>query len=150
MTWKAPSTGGSPITGYTVTSQPGGESCETTGALTCTVWCLDNGTAYTFTVTATNAIGTSVASDESAPVTPDGTTSVEVDCERHDTSSDSAEECSALLPDDSSSTSGGSSSSNSRGGALPTTGGNATMPLVVLAIAFLAIGLMLTRVRRRA
>ena len=152
VTWAASaSTGGSPITGYTVTSFPDGETCETTGALTCTVPWLTNGRAYTFTVTATNAIGTSPESVDSAPVTPDGATTVAVDCEADiDTSSDSAEECSALLPDDSSTTSGGSSSSNSRGGALPTTGGNATMPLVVLAIAFLAIGLMLTRVRRRA
>ncbi|HVQ49176.1 MAG TPA: fibronectin type III domain-containing protein, partial [Mycobacterium sp.] len=71
VTWAAPSsTGGSPITGYTVTASPGGKTCQTTGELTCTVQGLTNSTAYTFTVTATNAAGTSAASAASAPVTP--------------------------------------------------------------------------------
>ena len=61
--WKAPATdGGSPITGYTVTSTPTGKSCATTGALTCTVDGLTNGTTYGFTVRATNAAGTSIPS----------------------------------------------------------------------------------------
>ena len=51
------SNGGRPITGYTVTSAPVGRTCTTSGALTCTVLGLTNGTAYTFSVTATNPIG---------------------------------------------------------------------------------------------
>jgi hypothetical protein len=57
VTWAAPAANGSPITGYTVTAAPGGATCTTTGALSCTVGGLTNGTAYTFTVVATNAIG---------------------------------------------------------------------------------------------
>ena len=72
VTWTAPaSDGGSPITGYTVTSTSGGRTCTATApALTCTVTGLLNGTPYTFTVTATNGIGTGPASAASAPVTP--------------------------------------------------------------------------------
>ena len=51
-------TGGSAITGYTVTSSPGGATCTTTGATTVHRDAgLTNKTAYTFTVTATNADG---------------------------------------------------------------------------------------------
>ena len=71
VSWIAPaSTGGDPITGYTVTSVPDGRTCATTGALSCTVPLLTNGTPYTFTVTATNSVGTGLASSASAPVTP--------------------------------------------------------------------------------
>jgi len=70
--WTAPaSTGGSVITGYTVTASPGGQTCTwTSGPLTCTVTGLTNGTPYTFTVTATNGQGTGPASAPSSPVTP--------------------------------------------------------------------------------
>ena len=53
-------TGGSPITGYTVMSNPAGGVDANGGstATTHTVTGLTNGTAYTFTVTATNAVGT--------------------------------------------------------------------------------------------
>jgi uncharacterized protein (TIGR02145 family) len=63
------STGGSPITGYTVTSIPGSFT-GTSLVSPITVTGLTNGTAYTFTVVATNAIGTSVASSASNSVTP--------------------------------------------------------------------------------
>jgi hypothetical protein len=63
------SNGGSPVTGYTVTSNPGGITA--TGASgPITVTGLTNGTAYTFTVTATNSIGTSAPSAASNAVTP--------------------------------------------------------------------------------
>ncbi|MGN9810191.1 apiosidase-like domain-containing protein [Micromonospora sp. BQ11] len=70
VSWTAPSSnGGSAITGYRVTGTPAG-TCTTTGATSCTVTGLTNGTAYTFRVTATNAVGTGPASAASAAVTP--------------------------------------------------------------------------------
>ena len=62
ITWEAPlANGGSEITGYTVTANSG-ESCVwTTGPLSCEITGLENGTTYTFSVIATNAIGDSTA-----------------------------------------------------------------------------------------
>jgi predicted RecA/RadA family phage recombinase len=61
--------GGASITGYTVTSNPGGLTGTGTSS-PITVTGLTNGTAYTFTVTATNSAGTSTASAASNSVTP--------------------------------------------------------------------------------
>jgi len=85
VTWTAPANGGSPITAYTVTPYVGGVA-QTAGAVTVTgtgngtgtnppatsavVSGLTNGTTYTFAVSATNAVGTSVASAQSNAVVP--------------------------------------------------------------------------------
>ena len=63
------SDGGSAITTYTATARPG-RATATCTASPCTVTGLDNGTSYTFTVRAANAIGDSAESVASAPVTP--------------------------------------------------------------------------------
>jgi hypothetical protein len=63
------SDGGSAITGYTVTSNPGGFTA-TGAASPIIVTGLANGTSYTFTVVATNAIGNSTASAATNAVTP--------------------------------------------------------------------------------
>ena len=70
VTFTAPvSDGGSTIMGYTVTSSP--DNRTATGASSpLVVTGLTNGTAYTFSVVATNAAGNSVASAASAAVTP--------------------------------------------------------------------------------
>jgi hypothetical protein len=70
VSWTAPlDTGGIPLTGYTVTSTPGGITANTTGTST-TVSGLTNGTAYTFSVEAANAVGSSASSGASNSVTP--------------------------------------------------------------------------------
>ncbi len=69
VSFAAPADGGSPIAGYTVTASPGGRTATGT-ASPVRVTGLNNGTAYTFTVKATNAVGTGAASAASAAVTP--------------------------------------------------------------------------------
>ena len=76
VTFSAPAdNGGSAITSFTVTSSPGGVTASG-GSSPITVSGLSNGTAYTFTVTATNAIGTSPASSASNSVTPEAPSQV--------------------------------------------------------------------------
>jgi large repetitive protein len=75
VTWQPPSSdGGSPITSYTVL---GGPAPVTVSANVTTVMVtgLTNGTSYSFTVSATNAIGIGPASAPSNPVTPMGVAS---------------------------------------------------------------------------
>jgi hypothetical protein len=81
VTWSAPANDGSPITGYTITpyigtvAQPPTTVTGSPPAASATIGGLTNGTTYTFTVSATNAIGTGPASDASNAVTPTGTSS---------------------------------------------------------------------------
>lgn len=70
VSWAAPSDGGSPITGYAVTSHPSGPMLTVSGDTTTATISLVDDTTYTFTVTATNAAGTSDPSAASSPVTP--------------------------------------------------------------------------------
>jgi hypothetical protein len=76
VSWTAPDNGGSPITSYTITPYVGSTAqapTTVTGSpplTSATVSGLTNGTTYTFSVTATNAIGTSAASSPSNAVTP--------------------------------------------------------------------------------
>ncbi len=61
--------GGRPITSYTVTASPGGATATGTSS-PIVVTGLTNGTAYTFTVKAVNAVGVSPASNPTSSVTP--------------------------------------------------------------------------------
>jgi hypothetical protein len=86
VSWTAPSSnGGSPITSYTVTPYVGGVPQQTTTvsgsppATSTPVTGLTNGTTYTFTVSATNSIGTGIASAPSNAVTPAAVGPVTVD-----------------------------------------------------------------------
>ncbi|NVJ22245.1 VCBS repeat-containing protein [Myxococcus sp. AM011] len=60
LEWTAPSDGGQPIQGYTVTTAPGGQVLNTTQT-SAVVTGLTNGLTYTFTLVATNAVGASTA-----------------------------------------------------------------------------------------
>jgi YVTN family beta-propeller protein len=77
--WTAPSDdGGYPITSYTVTAKPGGRTCTThTGSVTCNITRLPGG-RYTFEVTATNAVGTSVPSVPSIVAVPEASIAAQI------------------------------------------------------------------------
>ncbi len=78
VSWVTPSNGGSPITSYTVTPYIGSTAgtpihVSNGSATSVDMTGLTNGTAYTFTVTATNSVGTSAASAASSAATPEDT-----------------------------------------------------------------------------
>ncbi len=71
VTWTASTAPAFPaVSGYVVTASPGGATCSTTGALSCTVPGLTPGASYSFTVVATNTAGSSAASAVSNTVVP--------------------------------------------------------------------------------
>src|ERR1019366_9490976 len=70
VSWVAPvSNGGNAITGYTLTSPPGGITATAGSSTTAVVVPgLSDGTTYTFTVTAANSLGNGVTSAPSNAV----------------------------------------------------------------------------------
>ena len=73
VVFAAPATGGSAITGYTVTSTPAGAGGDVNGGSTGLSHIVDgltNGVSYTFKVTATNAMGAGAASAASSAAVP--------------------------------------------------------------------------------
>jgi len=69
--WAASANQTFPVSSYTVTASPGGNTCVwSSGPLRCIVTGLTNGTSYTFTVRAANSVGTSAESAPSNAVTP--------------------------------------------------------------------------------
>jgi Fibronectin type III domain len=71
VTWTAPANGGQPIQSYKVTGSPSGQVIVSGSATTAIITGLTNGTSYTFTVTATNVIGSGAPSPPSNAVVPD-------------------------------------------------------------------------------
>src|ERR1700674_1633131 len=70
LTWRPPSAG-APITGYTIVASPDGATTTVSAVVpAATISGLTNGTPYTFTVAAINAVGTGPASPATSAVTP--------------------------------------------------------------------------------
>jgi hypothetical protein len=104
LSWTAPSNdGGNPIQTYRITPYigPSAQTTIVTGstATNATVTGLKNGTTYTFTVEASNAVGTSADSPLSAPVTPQAATVPGAPSSVQGTSRDSAVGLSWTAPD---------------------------------------------------
>ena len=72
VTWTAPASHGSALTGYKVTGGPAGPVSLSAAATTATISGLTIGQRYTFTVSATNAIGTSPDSAASPAIIATG------------------------------------------------------------------------------
>jgi Fibronectin type III domain len=71
VAWRAPlDDGGRRITHFVATAWPGGRTCQTDGALTCTIRGLRATTSYSVTVRAANRSGTGAASPGSVPARP--------------------------------------------------------------------------------
>ena len=71
ISWSAPDDQGSAITSYTVTSSPGSKTCTAGPSATkCKIKGLTKGATYSFSITATNAIGTSDPSEPFGALTP--------------------------------------------------------------------------------
>jgi hypothetical protein len=74
VTWVPPDTGVADLTGYTITELVDGLAVSTTSepatATEATVTGLTNGTQYTFTIAAVNAMGAGASSPPSVPVAP--------------------------------------------------------------------------------
>ena len=74
VTWTAPNNGGSPITGYSVTQNSTGTTLTAAADATSVTFTTEDATAANYTVTATNAVGTSSsgAAAISTPSAPRG------------------------------------------------------------------------------
>jgi uncharacterized repeat protein (TIGR02543 family) len=95
VSWTAPSDGGSDITKYFVTDGAG-KSCETV-TTSCTITGLSEGTSYTFTVTASNAIGSSPASAPSAAIVTENTTALALAAQQAAAAALAAQQAAAAL-----------------------------------------------------
>jgi len=69
VTWDPGTPAGAPGVIYTVTANPGGQTCFT-GLISCTVTGLTNGTTYSFSVRAGNVYGYSITPDWEGSATP--------------------------------------------------------------------------------
>ncbi|HET9896753.1 MAG TPA: fibronectin type III domain-containing protein [Streptosporangiaceae bacterium] len=83
LTWHPPAdSGGSPITGYTITARPGGTRYHAPGSATSdNISGLTPGASYIFTITATNASGTSLPSPATTPIVIENVAGVLHSCE---------------------------------------------------------------------
>lgn len=70
VSWTAPTVPGGSITGYTATASPGGGTCSTSGATSCIITRLTNGTTYQITVVAHTSLG-DTAPSAAVSVTPE-------------------------------------------------------------------------------